>query len=59
MGNKTTVVDMGIGGAATVALFWILGFFYPEFMETQPAGAEAAITVLFVGLFSFLKESKE
>lgn len=56
MGNKTTVTTLGIGGAITALLFWVLGYFSPDFMMSQPAGAEAALTVIFTAIISFFKD---
>lgn len=59
MGNKTTVKDLSIGGALACLLLWVLGYFTPEFAKALPIGGEAAIAVVFSGLFSYFKEAQE
>jgi len=58
MGNKTTVTTISIAGALTALFLWVIGYFYPEFMSTAPAGAESILTVLFAGILGFFKEEK-
>jgi hypothetical protein len=52
-GNGTTVTVVGFAGGATTILFWILGFFAPEFAMAAPSGAEAAATTVLVGLLCY------
>lgn len=48
--DATNVRVVGAAGATTAILFWILGYFAPEFMASAPAGAEAAVTTLIAAL---------
>lgn len=52
-GNTTSVTVVGFSGGATVLLFWVLGFFAPAFMAAAPAGVEAALTTVLVGLICY------
>jgi len=58
MNNKTTVTDLSLGGALACLLLWVLGYFQPEFTAQLPTGGEAAIALIFTGLFSYIKEAK-
>ena len=57
MGNKTTVTDMGIGGAIAILIVWLMSYFAPGLASTLPAGGEAAIALLVAGIFSYIKKS--
>ena len=54
MGNNTSVTTVGIAGGITVVVFWLLGYFAPEFMESAPTGAEAAVTAIVSALVGYL-----
>ena len=56
MGNETTVKDLTIGGALATLVIWLVGFYQPELMASLPIGGEAAIAVLFSGIFSWFKK---
>jgi len=59
MSNKTTVKDMGLGGALALIILWILGFYQPELVSSLPIGGEAAIALVIAAIFSYFKESKQ
>lgn len=58
MNGQTTVPIVGFAGGCTTVLFWVLGFFAPEFFAAAPTGAEAAVTTLFVGAICYLLPSR-
>lgn len=52
---ESKVRAMGIAGAGATVIFWILGYFLPEFMASAPVGAEAAVTALIGLLAGYMK----
>lgn len=58
MGNQTTVVDVGIGGAAATLLIWIVSYCCPALAAALPAGGEAAIALVVTSAFAYVKKPK-
>lgn len=48
--SGTNIRVVGAAGAITAVLFWVLGYFAPDFMATAPPGAEAAVTTIIAAL---------
>ena len=44
--RSTTPQTVGVAGAGATIIFWLLGWFFPDFVATAPVGAEAAVTAL-------------
>lgn len=57
MGNKTTVKDVGIGGAFACLIVGVLGFYQPDLMNSV-VGAESALTVILTAGFAYLKPAQ-
>jgi hypothetical protein len=47
------VTTVAFAGGGTTVLMWVLSFFAPEFFMSAPAGAEAAVTTILVGLIAY------
>jgi hypothetical protein len=50
---QTSVTAVGFAGGCTTVLFWVVGFFAPEFSMAAPTGAEAAVTTILVGVICY------
>jgi hypothetical protein len=50
MSGSTNTRVIGLAGAISFMLMWVLHYFAPDFMATAPTGAEAAITTIITGL---------
>ena len=57
MNTKTNVKTVGVAGGVTTLAFWVLGYFAPDFMQSAPTGAEAALTTVLAAIFCYFVPS--